>query len=107
MDLVSSMFPCCHWLKWLQKNSQENQRNLPENDGDDCDDDDDDLETNRESNGMELEDVQHVAEGQVENCSSSDSSSNRISNIPSSSTKVLGDDSLESTLLDSNSGNST
>ena len=108
MELISTIFPCCKWLAWLQNKNQENQTNSAENrQNNDCDDDEEedddyDPETNHESNGLELDDISGAAK--VENCSSSDSLTNGNSINPS---KVVGNDSLESTLLDSNSGNST
>ena len=85
-----------------QTNSAENHQNNDCDDDNDKEDDDYDPETNHESNGLELDDISGAAK--VENCSSSDSLTNGNSINPS---KIVGNDSLESTLLDSNSGNST
>ena len=59
MELISTIFPCCKWLAWLQNKSQENQTNSAENhQNNDCDDDNDkedddyDPETNHESHHL-------------------------------------------------------
>ena len=58
MELISTIFPCCKWLAWLQNKSQENQTNSAENrQNNDCDDDEEedddyDPETNHESHHL-------------------------------------------------------
>ena len=56
MELISTIFPCCKWLAWLQNKSQENQTNSAENrQNNDCDDEEDDdynPETNHESHHL-------------------------------------------------------
>ena len=51
MELISTIFPCCKWLAWLQNKSQENQTNSAENHQND-DNDDCNRETNYESHQL-------------------------------------------------------